>query len=56
MTSSDGQARLRIFKDGAFVEERSGPTPLLPEGFPAATVLGYGCLVVMLVPLTLVTL
>jgi hypothetical protein len=59
MARSGRPGRLRLFRDGRFLDEQaeapaplpaSSPAPLLPAGSAAAKVLGWGCLVVVLLP------
>lgn len=59
--AGDHRTRLRVFRDGRFVEDGpAGPPstaqPLLAPDSLAARVVGYGCLAVVVVPLLLVAL
>lgn len=58
MTAPDERPRLRVFRDGRFVEDEpaGAPAPLLAPDSLASRVVGYGCLAVVVLPALLVAL
>ena len=68
MTAPDPPSRLRLFRDGRFVEDEPAgapatpppphatPPPLLAPDSLASRVVGYGCLAVVVLPMLLVAL
>lgn len=61
MTAPDERPRLRVFRDGRFVEDEPAgapaePAPLLAPDSLASRVVGYGCLAVLVLPVLVVAL